>query len=127
MKKSTLIILFLLLAFINHSFSQGDGARMLLWGPTGATSAIPKWMNLNQNMTPANILVDGAELHINAFPITVVHNFGIGGKFAQVMVNAVPGNVSGSLFTPPSGTSIPTNVSINSCLLYTSPSPRDQA
>ncbi len=94
--------------------AQGDGARMLLWGPAGATSAIPKWMSLNQNMTPSNVLVNGADLHINAFPITVVHNFGIGGRFAQVMANAVPGNVTGSILLQDTDTEIPSNISVNS-------------
>ncbi len=94
--------------------AQGDGARMLLWGPTGVTSAIPKWMSLTQNMTPSNVLITGADLHINAFPITVVHNFGIAGRFAQLMANAVPGNVTGSLLLPATDTQIPSTISINS-------------
>jgi hypothetical protein len=98
----------------NDIFSQGDGARMILWGPTGVTGAIPKWMSLNQNLTPANILVNGADLHINAFPITVIHNFEIAGRFAQVMVNAVPGNVTGTILTPITNIQIPTSISVNS-------------
>ena len=104
------------MTFISAQFAsaQGDGARMILWGPTGVTGAIPKWMSLNQNITPANILVKDAELHINAFPITVIHNFGIAGRFAQIMVNAVPGNVSGTLLIPTTNDiQIPT-VSVNS-------------
>ncbi len=79
------------------AIAQGDGARMTLWGPTGVTGVIPKWMGLNQNMTPSHILVKDIDLHINAFPVTVVHNFGIAGRFAQVMLNAVPANVSGDI------------------------------
>lgn len=97
-----------------YASAQGDGARMILWGPTGVTGAIPKWMNLNQNITPANILVNGADIHMNAFPITVIHNFGIGGRFAQLMANAVPGNVTGTLLIPDSDTQIPTFISVNS-------------
>jgi hypothetical protein len=91
-------------------FAQGDGARMLIWAPTGVTGVIPKWMALEQNLTPANILVDGAKVNINAFPITVIHNFGIKGRFAQVMVNAVPGDVSGSFETVPNNSPFPPNV-----------------
>ncbi len=93
--------------------AQGDGARMILWGPTGVTGVIPKWMSLNQNITPANMLVKDADLTINAFPITAIHNFGIAGHFAQVMVNAVPGNVKGSLFLPTTDSEIPSEVSVN--------------
>jgi len=97
-----IIIFLLFITFFTSQLAtaQGDGARMILWGPTGVTGVIPKWMSLNQNMTPANILVKDADLHI--------------GKFAQVMVNAVPGNVSGSLFLPPLGSQIPTDISVNS-------------
>jgi len=114
MKRS---ILFLIITFSTFqiAIAQGDGARMILWGPTGVTGAIPKWMSLNQNITPANILVKDADVHINAFPITVIHNFGIAGRFAQVMVNAVPGNVTGTLLIPPTDDNqIPTSISINS-------------
>jgi hypothetical protein len=106
---STVILLFSL----QLSFAQGDGARMTLWGPTGVTGVIPKWMSLNQNITPANILVNDADLQINAFPITVIHNFSIANRFAQVMVNAVPGNVTGSIFAPPLGSQIPDKISVN--------------
>jgi hypothetical protein len=47
---------------------------MILWGPTGVTGAIPKQMSLNQNITPANILVKDNGVHINTFSITVIHN-----------------------------------------------------
>lgn len=112
--KRTLLLLIIIFSTLQIANAQGDGARMILWGPTGVTGVIPKWMGLNQNMTPSNILVKDADLHINAFPITAIHNFGIAGKFAQIMVNAVPGNVSGSLFLPPLGSQIPTDISVNS-------------
>jgi len=107
-----IIIFLLFITFFTSQLAtaQGDGARMILWGPTGVTGVIPKWMSLNQNMTPANILVKDADLHINAFPITAIHNFGIAGRFAQVMVNAVPGNVTGTLLIPPTNSEVPTNV-----------------
>ena len=108
----SLLGLFLVMSCIFSAVAQGDGARMILWGPTGVTGAIPKWMSLDQNTTPANILIKDADVHINAFPITVIHNFGISGRFAQVMVNAVPGNVTGTLFNQPTNTPIPTEYSV---------------
>lgn len=111
--KKYILPFFICLISTQLAFSQGDGARMILWGPTGVTGVIPKWMRLQQNITPANILVKDADLHINAFPITAIHNFNIAGNFAQIMVNAVPGNVTGSLYLPPSDSQIPTNISVN--------------
>ncbi|HRI20689.1 MAG TPA: transporter, partial [Panacibacter sp.] len=98
MKKAIdqIIILFAVLSILTGTASaQGDGARMLLWGPKGVTGVIPKWMHLNQNMVPGNILVKDADVTINVFPVTIIHNFGIGKNFAQIMVNAVPGSVKG--------------------------------
>ncbi len=113
MKKTTLLSIIALLS-LQYAIAQGDGARMTLWGPTGVTGVIPKWMGLNQNMTPAHILIKGADITINAFPITAVHNFGIAGRFAQVMVNAVPGNVSGTIISSSiPGNPLPENISIN--------------
>ena len=115
MKKKyiTIALLVSFYFFTINCFAQGDGARMILWGPTGVTGAIPKWMSLNQNITPANILVKDADVHINAFPITVIHNFGIAGRFAQVMVNAVPGNVTATLLNQTTDTQIPSSISAN--------------
>lgn len=54
-------------------------------------------MSLSQNITPGNVLITDADIKIDVFPLTLIHNFSIGGKFAQVMVNAVPGSASGTL------------------------------
>ena len=114
MKKLLLLAIITMLSF-QYASAQRDGARMILWGPTGVTAATPKWMNLNQNITPSNVLVNGADVHINAFPITIIHNFGIADRFAQIMVSAVPGNVTGTLLIPPTDDNqIPTSISINS-------------
>ena len=112
--KKTILLLLITLVSVQFATAQGDGARMILWGPTGVTGVIPKWISLDQNLTPANILINGADVHINAFPVTLIHNFGIKGRFAQVLVSAIPGNVSGILFVPSTDIQIPTSVSINS-------------
>jgi hypothetical protein len=83
--------------------AQGDGPRNLTWGPKGVTAFIPKWMSLKQNITPGNVLVKDAEFKIDVFPMTLVHNFNIGGRFAQVMLNAVPGSATGDLTGLPAG------------------------
>jgi hypothetical protein len=97
-----------LLVIISSAYAQGDGPRNLLWGPTGVTALIPKWMDLQQNMTPSNILITNANIKINVFPITLVHNFNLGDRFAQVMLNTVPGNLSGTIdIKPPTGFTTP--------------------
>ena len=93
--KSKIVLLVLLTSIVANA--QGDGPRNLMWGPKGVTALIPKWMSLDQNITPGNVLVKDADIQIDVFPITLIHNFNIGGHFAQVMLNAVPGSASGSL------------------------------
>lgn len=92
--KAQIIALTLFTTFM--ATAQGDGPRNLTWGPKGVTALIPKWMSLNQNISPGNILVKNAEFKIDVFPITLVHNFNIGGHFAQIMLNAVPGSATGN-------------------------------
>ena len=74
MKKVILLLIITVLS-LQSTIAQGDGARMTLWGPTGVTGVIPKWMGLNQNMTPSHILIKDADLHINAFPVTAIRQF----------------------------------------------------
>lgn len=85
-------------SFVAQSlFAQGDGARNLLMGPKDIWVLQPKWMSLNQNITPGNVLVKDAAIKIDVFPITLIHNFNLGGRFAQIMINAVPGSASGKI------------------------------
>ena len=91
------LFLMLIVLLPLKTLAQGDGARMLLWGPKGATGLIPKWMHMEQNILPSELLVKSADVTINAFPVTVIHNFSLAGRFAQIMINGVPGNVSGRL------------------------------
>lgn len=102
---SVLILLFLILSL--SVSAQGDGARNLLWSPKGTFAFLPKWMGMNQNITPGNVLIKDADLHIDAFPLTLVYNFGLANRYAQVMLNAVPGDVSGTLTTSQPGLPAP--------------------
>ncbi len=93
--KKTLLLAIITVLTSQFSLAQGDGPRNLLWGPKGASAFIPKWMSLNQNITPGNVLITDADINIDVFPLTLVHNFNLGGNFAQIMINAVPGSASG--------------------------------
>ncbi|MCD0471887.1 transporter [Flavobacterium sp. JAS] len=93
----SLVLILLCLSISLSTFAQGDGPRNLLWSPKGTFAFLPKWMGMNQNITPGNVLVKDADLHIDAFPLTLVYNFGLANRYAQVMLNAVPGDVSGRL------------------------------
>jgi outer membrane protein OmpA-like peptidoglycan-associated protein len=83
--------------------AQGDGPRNILWGPIGVTALNAKWMSLNQNVTPTNIYVKDAEIRIDVFPLTLIHNFNLGGHFAQIMLNGTPGSASGRVVPDPPG------------------------
>ncbi len=94
-KKQHLLVIALICSSI--VMAQGDGPRNLLWGPKGASAFIPKWMHLTQNITPGNVLITDADITIDVFPLTLVHNINIGGNFAQIMISAIPGSASGSI------------------------------
>ncbi len=97
LKMKNLIVALILLCNIHFVFAQGDGPRNLLWAPKGVTALIPKYMHLSQNITPGNVLIKDADITIDVYPITLVHNFGLGNRWAQIMFSAVPGKVSGRL------------------------------
>ena len=97
------IIFVMLCSSANTVSAQGDGEHMLLWGPKGVTAFIPKWMHLTQNVVPGNILVKNANVKIDVFPLTLIHNFGLGGHFAQIMFMANPGSVKGTIVANQSG------------------------
>ena len=90
-------------AMFSVAHAQGDGPRNILWGPTGVTALNAKWMSLNQNLTPGNVYIKDARISIDVFPITLVHNFNLGGRFAQLMFNATPGSASGRVVPDPPG------------------------
>jgi hypothetical protein len=78
--------------------AQGDGPRTMLPSPTGIWGINPKPTFLNQNFLPSgDILIKDADINVNIFPTTFFHTFGIGGRFAQLMVMVNPGNAKGSV------------------------------
>ncbi len=98
----------LFISVFSHTvMAQGDGPRNLLWGPEGVTALIPKWMDMKQNLTPTNILIKDAKINIDVFPITLIHNFNLGGRFAQIMLNAVPGYLNGTVDPNTAGITVP--------------------
>ena len=102
--KKILLLLFIGLLSYTGVMAQGDGPRNILWGPTGVTALNAKWMSLNQNLTPGNIYIKDAQIKIDVFPLTLVHNFKLGNNFAQIMLNATPGSASGRIVPePPTG------------------------
>ncbi len=102
--KITTALLIITVMLSKGTIAQGDGPRNILWGPTGVTALNAKWMSLNQNITPGNIYIKDAEIKIDVFPLTLVHNFNLGGRFAQIMFNATPGSANGRIVpAPPTG------------------------
>jgi hypothetical protein len=88
--------------------AQGDGPRTFLLAPKGIWGVNPKPTFLDQNFLPSgDILIKNADLHISVVPVTLFHTFGIGNRFAQLMVNLNPGSASGSVETPQPGLPAP--------------------
>lgn len=77
---------------------QGDGPRTMLLVPKNVVGVDVKWLNLRQNLVPAgNIFIPGSDIKVNVVPVTVFYTFGIGGRFAQVYANFVPGKSDGTV------------------------------
>lgn len=93
-----LILTILILFHIEINYAQGDGPRSFLLAPKGIWGINPKYLYLNQNLTPSgNILVKNADFTINVLPTTFLHTFSIGGNYARVFAMASPGWVNATL------------------------------
>ncbi len=109
-------VFFLLIGLIltgNASFAQGDGPRAYLLAPKGIWGVNSKWLSLNSNITPANILIPGASIEANVFPVTMFHTFSIKGRFSQAYFMFNPGSVSASATGVPPELPIPPGASLN--------------
>lgn len=100
-------------AFVSSlSWSQGDGPRAYLLAPKGITGVNIKWLNLDQNIAPANILVPGASISVDVFPVTLFHTFSIRGRFSQAYFMFNPGTVTATATEIPPELPIPPGTSL---------------
>jgi hypothetical protein len=88
--------------------AQGDGPRAFLLAPKSVWGINAKWLNLEQNIAPGNILVPGADIKVDVFPTTVFHTFSIKGHFAQAYVMVNPGSGTASAKGVPEILPLPT-------------------
>ena len=88
--------------------AQGDGPRSFLLAPKSVWGLNAKWLNLHQNIAPGNILVPGADIAVDVFPITFFHTFSIKGRFAQAYVMVNPGSGTASATGLPAELPLPT-------------------
>jgi len=95
------------------SFAQGDGPRAYLLAPKGIWGVNSKWLSLNSNIIPANILIPGANIEANVFPVTLFHTFSIKGRFTQAYFMFNPGSVSASATAVPPELPVPPGASLN--------------
>jgi hypothetical protein len=109
----TAIISFILVLLSKPVLSQGDGPRAFLLAPKGVWGVNAKWLNLNQNIMPANILVPGADISVNVFPVTLFHTFSIKGRYSQVYFMFNPGRGTATATSIPPELPIPPGTSLN--------------
>jgi hypothetical protein len=93
--------------------AQGDGPRAYLLAPKGVWGLNTKWLNLDQNIAPANILVPGADISVDVFPITLFHTFSIKGRFSQAYFMFNPGSATATATDIPPELPIPPGTSLN--------------
>lgn len=85
------VLLMINLSF--EGFGQGDGPRAYLLAPKGVTGLNVKWLTMGGNLIPSgSVLVPGADIKADIYPITLFHTFSIMGRFAQVYGMIPPGS-----------------------------------
>jgi hypothetical protein len=94
-------------------YAQGDGPRAYLLAPKGVWGVNAKWLNLDQNIAPANVFVPGADISVDVFPITLFHTFSIKGRFSQVYFMLNPGTASATATEIPPELPIPQGTTLN--------------
>lgn len=88
MRKFIFITLTLL---VLKASAQSDGPRAHLPSPTGVWAINVKYLDLDQNILPSgNLQLKNANIHVDVFPITLIHTFAIGKTWARVFVMAAP-------------------------------------
>lgn len=108
MKKATKLLL-ICCAISIQTFSQGDGPRTMFLAPKNINLATPAFLSLSSNFNFAqDILIEDADVRSNIVPVTYIRYFGIAGRFAQVWVTPVWGNINGSVISGEKTVSIPT-------------------
>ena len=93
--------------------AQGDGPHAYLLAPKGVWGVNAKWLNLNQNIAPANVFVPGANISVNVFPITLFHTFSIKERFSQVYFMFNPGSASATATAIPPELPVPPGTSLD--------------
>ncbi|GMQ26734.1 hypothetical protein Aoki45_34170 [Algoriphagus sp. oki45] len=108
--KTFLFLTFCLMGGTNALFAQGDGPRSYLLSPKGVTGINVKWLGMSGNLIPSgSVLVPGAKITADIFPITLFHTFSVKGRFAQVFFMVPPGSSTArATIGPPIGP-IPVN------------------
>ena len=77
--------------------AQGDGPRVYPLAPVGLTVASGTYMHLASNFNfQQDILVLGADITSDVGALSLLHNFSLAGRFAQVQVVPIFGGVDGS-------------------------------
>lgn len=84
MRNYSFIIILSLISLAGYS--QGDGPHAYLLTPKGVTGASAKWLYLDQNILPVDILTPGANIKVNILATSFSHSFSIGGRYAKAFL-----------------------------------------
>jgi hypothetical protein len=82
-----LVTLAVLLLSPAPALGQGDGPHNLPLAPKGMNILVPGFLFLSGNFNPSQtVLIPGANVDVFAVPVTYIHTFGLGGRFARLFV-----------------------------------------
>jgi len=96
--KITLGLTTIILFCYGNINAQGDGPRSFMYTPKGVWGVDVKWLDMKQNIIPSgNGFIPGADITVNAFPVSLFHCFSIKGKFAMVQAMVAPASFNGTI------------------------------
>lgn len=96
MKKGFLLIIIVLISLF--ALAQGDGPRTMMLAPKNMNLVTPAYLYMSSNFNFAqDILIVGGDITSNVVPVTYIRYFAIAGRFAQLWVTPIWGNVNGKI------------------------------
>lgn len=90
-----------LLLLSGPAFAQGDGPKSQQQFPTGLNFLVPIYLYVDGNYNFAgNILLPDADIRADIFALSYFRAFSLGGRYAQIYVTPIFGDVDGELTVP---------------------------
>jgi hypothetical protein len=107
-------LLALLVLLPLKSWAQADGPRSQVLIPTDVSIVVPAYLHLSGNYSfGGNVLVPGADVDSNVFMVSYLRAFDLAGRYAQIYITPVFGNIDAKGAITPPGTGQPVSANVS--------------